>query len=120
MRVEHSCFKAKEISSLLNENKMCVSRITGDHMCYTFSYITANSFKDLSVYVLRINMDEYKMICKQNKKESTNAMEYLQKNSPYRYSPPMPQKLTQLCKDLHWRYESTDSYTKEKYTDIRP
>lgn len=120
MRVEHICFKPKEISSLLNENGMCVSRITGDHMCYTFPYMTANSFKDLSVYVLRINMDEYKMICKQNKKETSNAMEYLQKNSPYRYSPPIPQKLIQLCKELQWRYESTDSYTKEKYTDIRP
>lgn len=77
MRVEHICFKPKEISFLLNENGMCVSRITGDHMCYTFPYMTANSFKDLSVYVLRIDMDEYKMICKQNKKETTNAMEYL-------------------------------------------
>ncbi len=97
MRIDHNCFKPKEISSLLNETRMCVSRIAGDHRCYTFLYMNTNSFKNLSVYVLRIDLDEYEMIRNKNKKETTSAIEILQENSPYRYSPLMPQILIHLC-----------------------
>ena len=76
---------------------MCVSRIAGDHRCYTFLYMNTNSFKNLSVYVLRIDLDEYEMIRNKNKKETTSAIEILQENSPYRYSPLMPQILIHLC-----------------------
>lgn len=118
--ISHSSFGPKEISSLLNENKMCVQRTSGNHLVCTFPYMMKDQDKS-SVYILRITSKEYKIICNKNQKKDKTLFS-VRTYMPLLYETyyMMPQKLVQLCKDLHWRYESTDSYTKEKYTDIRP
>lgn len=129
MKVSHASFGPREISSLLKENKMCVQRVSGDHFVCTFPYVTSDE-KTNSVYILRITREEYRSICSKNqKKEKPSFSNYIhmssfyerfEKNDRYERYDMMPQKLIQLCKELEWWYEDTDSYAKEKYTDITP
>ncbi len=118
--ISHSSFGPKEISCLLNENKMCVQRVSDNHLVCSFPYITKEQNTN-SVYILRITSEEYRLIGTKNRKEYKIPFS-IRTYMPLLYEEyyMMPQKLVQICKDLHWRYESTDSYTKEKYTDIRP
>lgn len=122
MGESRDCFKPKELTSLLDKNKMCVFRISGNHPCYTFSYMVKDGTeRDIPVYILRITRDEYKTARNKNPQDrNKQCIDSMRADMLYDDYSNMPSKLQWLCKELQWRYECDNSYTKDNYSDIEP